>query len=348
MYVCDRNIRKMEKSEITIYDIAKELGISASTVSRALNNSNSVSPKTRQEVADCAERLGYRNNPFAANLRKGSTNTIGVIVHRLDSLFISSFLSGAEKAAASRGYQLIIVQSFEDADKEVANAKTMLEKRVDGLLVATAKNSTSVAHFKPFNNFGIPLVFFDRVNPNLDCASFAIDNYSAACKVATHLAEQGCRNIIHATIDSTSMVYRERERGFNETLTRLNIRHRTLLMPNIDFDSGKDLANQLKASGDMPDGAFFSNDMSATGFIAGVQELGLNVPDDVAVVGFNNDITSRIVRPNLTTINYPANELGTMATNHIIDHLQGINNLYVTNQVVLKSDLIVRESSKRH
>lgn len=348
LYICQTNIQEMDKSEITIYDIAKELGISASTVSRALNNNASVSQKTRQEVADCAERLGYRNNPFAANLRKGTTNTIGVIVHRLDSLFISAFLSGAEKAAASRGYQLIIVQSFEDSNKEIANAKTMLEKRVDGLLVAVAKNSDSVAHFKPFNNFGIPLVFFDRIIPNLDCASFSIDNYSAACKVATHLAEQGCRDIVHATIESTSMVYRERERGFNETLDRLGIRHRTLLMPNIDFESGKDLANSLKTNGQMPDGAFFSNDMSAAGFITGVQDLGMKVPDDVAVVGFNNDITSRIVKPNLTTINYPANELGTMATNHIIDHLQGVNNLYVTNQVVLKSDLIVRESSVRN
>lgn len=333
------------KDEITIYDIAKKLGISASTVSRALNNNPTINSKTRQKVAECAEELGYRNNPFATNLRKGSTNTIGVIVHRLDSLFISSFLSGAEKAAATRGYHLIIVQSFEDMAKEIANTKTMLEKRVDGLMVAVAKNSNSMAHFEPLNKFGIPLVFFDRIPQDSECIGFSIDNYGAARKVAQHLAEQGCKNIIHATIESTNLVYTERKRGFDDTLSQLGIRHRTVLMPNIDFESGKMLAAELKAQGDMPDGAFFSNDMSAAGFITGIQELGLNVPDDVAVAGFNNDITSRIVTPNLTTINYPANELGSMTTNHIIDHLQGVNNIYVTNQVVLKSDLIVRNST---
>lgn len=339
--------KKMDRTEITIYDIAKQLGISASTVSRALNNNPNINAKTRQRVAECAEELGYRINPFAANLRKQSTSTIGVIVHRLDSLFISSFLSGAEKAAAARGYNLIIVQSFENVDKEIANVKTMLEKRVDGLLVAVAKNSSTVAHFKPFIDHNIPLVFFDRISTELDCATFAIDNYSAAARMAQHLAEQGCKSIIHATIESTNMVYKERIRGFNDALDRLKIKHKALFMPNIDFESGKNLALQLHHQKQMPDGIFFSNDMSATGFIMGAQELGLNVPNDIAVAGFNNDITSRIVKPSLTTINYPANELGTIATNHIIDHLQGVNNLYVTNQVVLKSDLIVRESSLR-
>ncbi len=337
----------MNKGEVTIYDIAKKLGVSASTVSRALSNNTNINSETRQRVMQCAEELGYRLNPFASNLRKGSTNTIGVIVHRLDSLFVSTFLSGAEKAAAARNYQLIIVQSFEDMDKEIANAKTMLEKRVDGLMVAIAKNSTSTSHFKPFIKHEIPLVFFDRISQVSDCATFAIDNYAAAFKMAQHLAEQGCSNIVHATIESTNTIYKERMRGFNEALEQAGIRHRVVYMNNIDFESGKELATNILKQEDQPDGIFFSNDMSATGFIIGAQELGLNVPNDIAVAGFNNDIASRIVKPSLTTINYPANDLGTIATNYIIDHLQGINNLNVTNQVVLKSDLIVRESSLR-
>jgi len=337
----------MNKGEVTIYDIAKQLGISASTVSRALSNNASINIRTRQRVAECAEQLGYRTNPFASNLRKGSTNTIGVIVHRLDSLFVSTFLRGAEETAATRGYNLIIVQSFEDINREIENAKTMFEKRVDGLMVAVAKNSNTSAHFKPFIKYEIPLVFFDRINNDTDCASFSIDNYSAACKMAKHLAEQGCRNIMHATIESTNLVYRERERGFTDTLNNLGITNSTVYMSNINFESGMELADKLHQEGKMPDGIFFSNDMSATGFISGAQNYGLNIPEDIAVAGFNNDISSRIVKPNLTTINYPANELGTIAVNHIIDHLQGINNLNITNQVVLKSELIVRESTLR-
>lgn len=337
----------MNKGEVTIYDIAKKLGISASTVSRALSNNASINEHTRQKVTACAEQLGYRTNPFASNLRKGSTNTIGVIVHRLDSLFVSSFLRGAEETAATRGYNLIIVQSFEDVNREVENAKTMFEKRVDGLMVAVAKNSNTTAHFKPFIKYEIPLVFFDRIYHDTECASFSIDNYAAASKMAKHLAEQGCKNIVHATIKSTNLVYRERERGFKETLNELGIKNSIVYMPNINFESGKDLATQLFSKKNMPDGIFFSNDMSATGFIVGAQELGLKIPADVAVAGFNNDISSRIVKPNLTTINYPATELGTIAVNHIIDHLQGINNLNITNQVVLKSDLIIRESTMK-
>lgn len=335
------------KKDVTIYDIAKALGISTSTVSRALSNSYNISNKTKTRVFACANRLGYRHNPFASNLRKGSTNTIGVIVHRLDSMFVSSLLSGTESTAASRGYNLLIVQSFEDVDREIANAKMMLEKRVDGLMVAVARNSESIEHFKPFFNFNIPVAFLDRIAPEPNLPTYTIDNYAAARKMAEHLAQQGCKNIIHATIDSCNLVYKDRIRGFDDALNSLGIEHQTIYIDNIDFESGKNLAIEMYHNKTLPDGIFFSNDMSATGFIIGLQEMGVNVPNDIAVAGFNNDISSRIVNPSLTTINYPASDLGSIAVNHIIDHIRGINDLNVTEQVVLKSDLIIRDSTIR-
>ncbi len=331
----------------TIYDIATKLNLSASTVSRALSGAKGVNGETRQKVFDCAEGLGYRVNLFASNLRKGDTRTLGVIVPRLDSFFISTVLAGAERVASQKGYNLLIAQSFEDVTREIANTRTMLDKRVDGLMVAVAKNSKDVKHFMPFLNLGIPLVFFDRVNTNLDTPSFVIDNHLAASRVVEHLVEQGCQSVVHVTIDSMNSVYTERIRGFEETAEHLNIDHRVIFVDSLDFDNGQDLAIRLLDSNNLPDGIFFANDITATGFITSLQDIRIPIPDQVAVVGFNNDISSRIIKPNLTSVNYPAHELGTMVANHLIEHILGHSNLNITNQIVLKAELIARDSSLR-
>jgi LacI family transcriptional regulator len=337
----------MIKDEVTIYDIARELGLSASTVSRALSGNKGTNPGTRQKVFECAERLGYRANLFASNLRKGDTKTIGVIVHRLDSLFVSAFLAGAEKTASQKGYNLLIAQSFEDVEKEISNTQMMLDKRLDGLMVAVAKNSSDVKHFKPFQNFGIPLVFFDRINSNLDAPSFIIDNFTAASKVVDHLVGQGCKSIAHVTIPSSNFVYTERIRGFETAANQKEIKNQVIFIDTLDFESGQNLAGQVIKNGNLPDGFFFANDISAIGFIVGLQELGILIPQQVAVVGFNNDISCKIVKPNLSTINYPAFELGTMVANHLIEHILGNSNINMANQILLKSELIIRESSHR-
>ena len=333
--------------KVTIYDIAGKLNLSASTVSRALNGNKGINGVTRQKILDCAEEIGYRANLFASNLRKGDTKTIGVIVHRLDSFFVSTFLAGAEKTASQKGYNLLIAQSFEDVRKEVANTQTMLDKQVDGLMVAVAKNSMDIRHFKPFLNFGIPLVFFDRINTNFDAPSFVIDNFLAASKAVEHLVEQKCKSVVHVTIDSSNSVYTERIRGFEQTAKQLGIAHRIVYVDSLEFEYGRLLANKMVDSNDMPDGVFLANDITAVGFMSALQNLGVSIPDRVAVVGFNNDIFSRIIKPNLTTVNYPAFELGTMVTNHLIEHILGNSNLNAADQIVLKSELVIRDSSLR-
>src|SRR5688572_20870370 len=186
-----------DDKDITIYDIARHLNISATTVSRGLKDHPSINKNTRKKIADAANELGYRSNTFASSLRSKKTHTLGVIVPRLNSYFVASVLAGMEDVSSREGYNLIISHSLENSEKEKANAHTMFNKRVDGLLVSLAYDTENINHLRPFFNRGIPVVFFDRVYPHAESTSIIIDNYQAAYNVTKHLLEQGCRRIMH-------------------------------------------------------------------------------------------------------------------------------------------------------
>ena len=208
----------MKEKEVTIYDLALKLDLSPATVSRGLNDNASISKKTRKKIFDLANEMGYRSNNFASNLRRQKTNTIGVIVPRLDSNFMSTAIAGIEKIASNEGFNLIISQSLELAAKEKVNAKTMYNSRVDGLLVSLAYDTTDIEHFAPFLAKQIPLIFFDRVPEDKKFACITIDNRQAAYEVTKHLVSQGCKKIAHLTADLTSNVYRDRLRGYKDAL----------------------------------------------------------------------------------------------------------------------------------
>ncbi|MBO9659945.1 MAG: LacI family DNA-binding transcriptional regulator, partial [Chitinophagaceae bacterium] len=193
--------------DITIYDIAKELNVSSSTVSRALQDHPEISQKTIARVKETAEKLGYRHNTFASNLRTKRTYTIGVLVHELQSNFMVSVLAGIEKVTSEAGYDLIIAHSSESSEKEAANAKNMFHKRVDGLFVSLSLKTTGLKHFQPFHDKNIPVMFFDRVEENCDSTKIVIDNYKCGYQATRHLIEQGCRRIVMVTSDLRRNVY---------------------------------------------------------------------------------------------------------------------------------------------
>lgn len=337
--------------ETTIYDIAKSLGVSPATVSRALNDNPAVNEKTRQKIIGKASVLGYRSNKFASNLRKQSTNAIGVIVPRLNSHFQSSVIAGMEKVANEAGYNLIISQSLESSRKEIANAKTMFNSRVDGLLVSLAYDTDSIDHFKPFIEKGIPLLFYDRITDALACTGIVIDNVKAAYKATTHLIEQGCKNIIHLTGSLKRNVYSDRLKGFRYALIDhdLPFQESSVMISKLNEASGIEAIQQILkrnySAGATPDGIFVSNDTCAVGCIKALKKAGKRIPEDMAVVGFNNDPISRVIEPNLTTINYPGVEMGEVAMRNLISHLDGLTDIVSTNTITLRSELIIRPSS---
>ncbi|MDR6561930.1 MULTISPECIES: LacI family DNA-binding transcriptional regulator [unclassified Arcicella] len=333
--------------EITIYDIASQLKLSPATVSRALNDHPAINEKTKLLVNARATELGYRSNKFASNLRRQKTNTIGVIVPRLNSYIMSTVIAGMEKVANEEGFNLIISQSLESQKKEIANAKTMFSSRVDGLLVSVAFDTDSFEHFQPFLKKKIPLIFFDRIFENSDCPDIVIDNAKAGYEATKHLIEQGRRNIVHITGNLKRNVYSDRLKGYQQALTEQGIplNQDNVWVTALNLEAGREIAHRIKALANKPDALFIASDLCAVSCIATLKDLNIDIPKDISVVGFNNDPVAQVISPKLTTIHYPAKEMGEMAVKSLINHLKGNMNLDTTTTITLRSELIIRESS---
>ena len=335
--------------EFTIYDIAEKLSISAATVSRGLQDHPTISKKTKKKIFEMADKMGYRSNHFARNLRSQKTNAIGVIVPRLNSYFMSTVIAGMESVANKEGYNLIISQSSESEIKEIASAKTMFNSRVDGLLVSLAYDTDNISHFDQFIKKKIPLLFFDRGEYHKDFTNITIDNKRAGYEATTHLIEQGCKRIVHVTATPRRNVYIDRLNGYKQALADNNIpfKEEYVIINNLSQEAGTEASKIILSMDPLPDGVFVANDNAAVSCLLGVKNAGIEIPDQMAFVGFNNDPLAIVVEPNLTTINYPGYEMGEVAARNLINHLNGASLIHSTNTIVLRSDLIIRASSKR-
>jgi LacI family transcriptional regulator len=337
-----------DEREITIYDIAQELNISAATVSRGLKDHPSISKKTKKKIQETAQKMGYRSNIFASNLRRQKTNTIGVIVHRLNSNFISDVLAGIEEVLNENGYNLIISQSLESESKEIANAKTMYNNRVDGLLVGLAFDTKNITHFEPFLERGVPLIFFDRVYHHDKCSTVVIDNVKAGYEVTKHLLGQGCKRLVHITGNLERNVYADRLEGFKKALTEYKIafdKESQVIINQLVPEAGIEAAYKILGMSPLPDAVFVANDNCAVACMLELKKNGLKIPDNILFAGFNNDYISTIVEPNLTTIHYKGFEMGKIAAKMMVNHLNQTQDLNLTQSIVLKHELIIRESS---
>lgn len=338
-----------EDREVTIYDIARHLNISAATVSRGLKDSPMINKNTRKKIIEAAESLGYQSNTFASSLRSKQTHKLGVLVPRLNSHFMSSVLAGMEDVANKHGYNLIIAQSLEDAEKEKLNAATMLNKRVDGLFISLSYNTQEISHLESFFHRKIPVVFFDRVHPHDETTSIVINNFSAAYNITKHLIDQGCRRIMHLGGNVLRDVYKERLNGYQQALKDYNLPfierfHLTSILSEQDGIAAARYILDLPPD-KRPDAVFSANDTAAVYCMLTLKAEGLHIPNDVAFAGFNNDPISKVIEPNLTTVNYSGDSMGHTAATNMINHLKGISNLYTTNAIILRADLVIRASS---
>ncbi|HMP91337.1 MAG TPA: LacI family DNA-binding transcriptional regulator [Phnomibacter sp.] len=337
------------RKEVTIYDIAQALDVSVATVSRALNSDPIVNKKTAKKVVEVAEKMGYRVNANARSLRKQSTNTLGVIVPRLNSAFISAAIAGMEAVANREGYNLIISQSMEVAEKEIANAQTLLNNRVDGLLVSLSNQTSQLSHFEQYQQRGTPVLFFDRAPVDSGFPGVVINNRRSAYEAVAHLIEQGCRRILHITASLNRNVYSERLAGYCDALRAagMEVQEDLVMMGELNMDWGTEAAAAILAMDTLPDGIFVTNDNCAVGLILALRKAGVRIPEDIAVVGFNNDPIGLVVDPNLSTVDYRGYEMGETAANWLISHLRGTQDLNKTSLIQIKSALIVRQSSLR-
>jgi len=334
--------------EITIYDVARALHISPSTVSRGLKDHPHIRKETRDKIKACAHEMGYQRNKFASSLRKKRTDTIGVVVPKLNSYFQATAIAGIEKITNEHGYGLLISQSQESGKQEVACISTLYNSRVDGLIISLAYDTKKLDHFNILFNKNIPVVFFDRVTECPGCMSVIIDNFKAGYEVTNHLIEQGCRRIIHLGGNLLRNVYLDRFNGYKQALADNKIKYDAdlLIISELNNEAGADAAHTIMKMKSRPDGIFAANDATAVAAICELQKLGLKVPDDIAVAGFNNEPVSQVVQPNLTTIDYPAKDIGEIAATSLINKLNNTGTVNLST-IVLNHKLIIRGSTLR-
>jgi LacI family transcriptional regulator len=313
-----------------------------------LRNNPSINKNIREKILDTAREMGYRSNTIASSLLSKKTNTSGVIIPRLNSYFVASVLADMEDIANEEGFNLINSQSPENAEKEVANAHTMFNNRVDGLLVSLASDSENIDHLNPIKK-NIPVLFFDPTSSTSERTSVIIDNFRSAYNVTKHLLEQGCRRISHLAGNMWHIVYSERLRGYKEALRDHKIPYdeKLFYVCRLDETSGTAAAERiLKLKPEKwPNAVFSVIDTASLHCIIWLKAAGIRIPEDIAFASFNNDPISKVIEPNLTTVNYSGYRIGEIAVRRLINHLKGISSAKTTNTILLRSDLIICESS---
>lgn len=336
----------MGRKRVSLKDIANELGVSISTVSRGLKDHYDISPELKKKIKDLAEKWNYTPNPLAMGLLKQKTNTIGVIVPDIVTYFYASIISGIESMATEHGYYIVIASSQESIKKEKENLRNLLDLRVDGLIVCLSQDTDTFEHFDEIIEEEIPLVFFDRICRQQEVSSVIIDNVSAAKELTIHLIQNGCKNIAHIAGPEHLNISKERIEGYKMGLDECSLPYRPELMVhcNLSIADAAKVTNELLDSNPVPDAIFGVNDTVIFSAMKEIKKRKLRVPEDVALVGFTDEFHATVVEPNLTAVTHPTFEMGREAFSLLLEDMDEKKENSV-RQTVLQAKLIPRESS---
>ena len=336
----------MEKPA-TIKDIAKRLNISLSTVSRALRNATDVNPDTKKAVMALSEELNYQPNKLALSLRQKQTHTIGVIVPNLDYV-LSLMVRGIDEVALEAGFTVMVCQSNESFGREILNTRRLLESLVDGFIISVSSESKSFEHFKKIQERNLPVVVFDRVTPHLKAPSVRIDNEEGGFLATEHLIEQGYKRIAVLAGPENLGVSNSRMDGYLNALKKHKIKKDPTLIVHCDFnqDYAYFATLELLAMKKRPDAIFTISDRMAIGAMLAIKKKGLRMPEDIGLVGFNNEPVTSLVTPSVSSVEMPSFELGKAAAKLFIETMHNKENMDLEEKV-LKPKLIIRESSQK-
>lgn len=339
----------MKKEKTTIHDIAKKLNITASTVSRALNDNPRISEATKKAVQKAAQKLNYHPNQIAAALRNGKSNVIGVIVPTVDRSFFSSVVRGIEEIANQAKYNVMICQSYDDYEKEVATVEALLRSRVDGIIASFAKQTKDFDHFLKAKERGIPVVLFDRSNDELEVSHVVVDDYLGAFKATEHLIQQGCKRIAHFAGAQRISIYKDRLRGYKDALAanKLQFQDSLVIESNLQLEDGRNCMTQLLQQNEILDGLFSASAYGVLGALQVLKEKNIKVPQDVALVGFSNEPYTSFTEPSITTIEQHSLRMGNAAAEIFLEEVMDDDKKFIPQKIVLKPELIIRQSSMR-
>jgi LacI family transcriptional regulator len=336
----------------TIKDIAKALGLSTSTVSRALNGSYEIGAETKKLVLEYAEKVNYRPNPIALSLKEQKSHSIGVVVCEVANNFFSQAINGIESIAYNRGYHVIITQTHESFDRESANVQHLLSRHVDGLLVSLSAETTDTSQYKYLLEKGFPIVFFDRVAADVNTHKIIANNYKGSFDAAELLINAGFTKIAHLTNSNNLLISRERFDGFKAALDEHNLdfkpgylkycNHGGMIQDEVEF-AIKELLNMDEP----PDAIFIGSDRLTISCMHILKKMGIKIPDDMAIVGFTNSDVAELFDPPLTVVRQPAFQIGQMATEMLIKTIESKWPVeeFTTEQV--ETELIGRSSSQK-
>ena len=338
------------KKNITIYDISEKLNISAATVSRALNNHPKISQKTKDLVLKTAHELNYKQNTLAQALKSGRTNNVGIIVPYVNTNFFSSVIHGIEEELSSHGYHVIICQSHENIETEKRQLNTLLNAQVDGIFMSVAKTTQETDHILSAMQTNTPIIFFDRKKDISGVSTIVIDDYKAGFMATEHLIEQGCRNIAHFAGDLRLEIYQNRRDGYIDALKKhgMTVNEDNIISIESSIEGGLTAIKKLWSKANKPDAIFSASDYAALGAIRHLTSINVNIPEDVAVIGFSNEPFTQYMELPISSIDQTPNVMGKISAQVFLEHINdSFSNVTMEKKVVLTPQVHIRKSSKR-
>ena len=336
-----------KKNKTTIKDIANVLNISAAAVSKALHNDPRISEKTKKAVKQVAKNLNYQPNHLASALRSGKSKLVGVIVPRTNSNFFSDTIHHIEEVLNEKGYNIIITQSNESFKKECKNIDALLYTQVDGIIASMANETVNLEYYEKIKAAGIPLITFDRGENDLNVDYIGIDDYDSSHMIVNHLVEQGCKRIAHIGGFKRTRIFNNRIRGYVDALKKhnLSLEEELLIESNLTVEDGREKMQQLLSLKNRPDAVYVAGDYAALGALQILNENGVQIPHEIALVGFGDEPFANMVTPKITSVNQHSHKIGKIAAETFLEYSKKTKVEQSLNKIILEAELIVRESS---
>ncbi|MBD2754102.1 LacI family DNA-binding transcriptional regulator [Spirosoma validum] len=337
----------MKNTPVTIKDIARSLNISISTVSRALRGLPEIHPETRKAVMRLAEDLDYQPNQLAKNLAKSRTKTIGVIVPNLSYYYYSAMLNSIEEAALQAGYSVLVCQTNESYLREITNVQNLLRSQVEGFIISLSRDTNNYEHVERLVRKNIPLVLFDRYAESINVSKVIVDNHAASFKATEHLIENGCRRIGFLAGPTQLVLSNQRVEGYRAALAKYDLSVGDQYVFHCDYTQENTIMQTLEMMSlpQPPDGIVVISDRMAFSAMYAMSQKGIRIPDDVAVVSFNNEPVSAYFSPTLSSISQPIQEMGTEAVRLLLRELEAVDDTVPKETKVMETQLIIRTSS---
>jgi len=333
-------------SGINIRQLAKEMNLSISTISKALRDSHEISPETKRKVLELAKELQYTPNPYASSLRRKKSNTIAVVIPEVADSYFSLAINGIELVAQDMDYHVIVYLTHENAEREASILRDLSSGRVDGVLMSVSSETENFEPLKELHLRNIPIVFFDRICDEIPTATVTTNDFESGYQAAKHLIKCGCKKISYLSISSQLSIINKRMEGYKMAIRdeQEPLEEHVLLCSNEAADT-KNIIRQLLTSTSPPDGIIASVEKLATPVYEICHELKIKIPNQIKMICFSNLPTATILNPPLTTITQPAFEMGKTAAEILFKALTKRNFLLTDLHKVIPSELVIRDSA---